>query len=255
MSANEAKINLPRLGLLDEGTTKKLIEQAQAGDHSARDKLVQHNMRLVYAVALRLQRPGYEFEDLFQVGCLGLVKAIDHFNLDFDVRFSTYAVPVIAGEIKRLVREDGPLKVSRSVRQLGQQLMATRERLVADLSREPTVHELASAVGVSPEDAVQALEAARPVTSLNESVGGSDSGATEVQDTLAAGSDDETAVVDSVSLKKAISELPERDRRILLMRYFEEKTQAEVAAAIGVSQVQISRIEKRLLSSLRAVMQ
>lgn len=253
MSANEAKINLPRVGLLDEGTTKRLIQQAQAGDHSARDKLVQHNMRLVYAVALRLQRSGYEFEDLFQVGCLGLVKAIDHFNLDFDVRFSTYAVPVIAGEIKRLVREDGPLKVSRSVRQLGQQLMAARGKLVADLSREPTVHELASAVGVSPEEAVQALEAARPVTSLSESVSGSDSA--EVQDTLAAGLDEETAVVDSVSLKKAISELPERDRKILLMRYFEEKTQAEVAAAIGVSQVQISRIEKRLLSSLRAVMQ
>jgi RNA polymerase sporulation-specific sigma factor len=253
MSANEAKINLPRVGLLDEGTTKRLIQQAQAGDHSARDKLVQHNMRLVYAVALRLQRSGYEFEDLFQVGCLGLVKAIDHFNLDFDVRFSTYAVPVIAGEIKRLVREDGPLKVSRSVRQLGQQLMAARGKLVVDLSREPTVHELASAVGVSPEEAVQALEAARPVTSLSESVSGSDSA--EVQDTLAAGLDEETAVVDSVSLKKAISELPERDRKILLMRYFEEKTQAEVAAAIGVSQVQISRIEKRLLSSLRAVMQ
>ena len=135
MSAIEAKISLPRLGLLDEGTTKRLIAMSQAGDTSARDKLVQHNMRLVYSVVSHLVRPGCEFEDLFQVGCLGLMKAIDRFDLTYDVRFSTYAVPVIAGEVRRLIREDGMIKVSRSVRQLGRRLMAAREKLVADLSR------------------------------------------------------------------------------------------------------------------------
>lgn len=255
MSAIEAKINLPRLGLLDEDTTKRLIGMAQAGDAAARDKLVQHNMRLVYSIVSRLFRPRCEFDDLFQVGCLGLMKAIDGFDLTFDVRFSTYAVPVIAGEVKRLIREDGMIRVSRSVRRLGRQLMAAREKLVADLSREPTVAELADAVGVSSEEAIHAMEAIRPVSSLDEDAGRTDDSAFLVQDTVAAGGDQEGAVVDSVSLKRAIQRLPERERRILLMRFFQEKTQAEVAAAIGVSQVQISRIEKRVLSALKGMMQ
>jgi RNA polymerase sporulation-specific sigma factor len=255
MSAIEAKISLPRLGLLDEETTKRLIAMSQAGDTSARDKLVQHNMRLVYSVVSHLARPGCEFEDLFQVGCLGLMKAIDRFDLTYDVRFSTYAVPVIAGEVRRLIREDGMIKVSRSVRQLGRRLMAAREKLVADLSREPTIAELAGAVGVSPEEAVYAMEAALPVTSLDESAGRDGESAFQVQDTVAAESGREDDVVDGVTLRKAIQRLPARDRRILLMRYFEEKTQAEVAAAIGVSQVQISRIEKRVLSALRDMME
>lgn len=255
MSAIEAKISLPRLGLLDEGTTKRLIAMAQAGDTSARDKLVQHNMRLVYSVVSHLARAGCEFEDLFQVGCLGLMKAIDRFDLTYDVRFSTYAVPVIAGEVKRLIREDGMIRVSRSVRQLGSRLMAAREKLVADLQREPTIAELADAVGVSPEEAVYAMEAAIPVTSLDESAGKDDESGFHVQDTVAAERSGVDDVVDSVSLKKAIQRLPARERRILLMRYFEEKTQAEVAAAIGVSQVQISRIEKKVLSALRNMME
>lgn len=250
MSAIEATINLPKLGLLDDSTTKDLIYKAQAGDIAAKDKLVQHNLRLVYSIALRLKRPGIELEDLFQVGCLGLMKAIDDFDLSYNVRFSTYAVPVIAGEIKRLIREDGLIKVSRSTKRLGQLLMSTRERLSAELSREPTVHELAAAVGVSPEEAVEALEASLPVSSLHERIGSPDGGL-EIEDMIAAGSDPESAVVDSVSLKNALSQLSERERRILLMRYLEEKTQAEVAKVIGVSQVQISRIEKRILAALK----
>lgn len=254
MSAIEARINLPRLDLLDDDTARSLISQAQAGNTAAKEKLVQHNLRLVYSIALRLRRPGVEFEDLFQVGCLGLIRAIDHFDLSYDVRFSTYAVPVIAGEIKRMMREDGLIKVSRSVKRLGQQLMAAREKLTAELSREPTIHELASVAGVSPEEAVQALEASLPVSSLYESASSLD-GSLEIQDTVTDDDDPESVVVDSVSLKKAILQLPERERRILLMRYFEEKTQAEVAEVIGVSQVQVSRIEKRVIAALRDVMQ
>jgi RNA polymerase sporulation-specific sigma factor len=255
MSAIEAKISLPRLSILDEETTKRLIAMAQAGDASARDKLVQHNIRLVYSVVSHLVRPGCEFEDLFQVGCLGLIKAIDRFDLTYDVRFSTYAVPVIAGEVKRLIREDGMINVSRSVRQLGSRLMAAREKLAANLSREPTIAELAAEVGVSPEEAVYAMEAAIPVSSLDERAGKDGESALHVHDTVAADGGGEDDVVDSVSLKRAIQRLPARDRRILLMRYFEEKTQAEVAAAIGVSQVQISRIEKRVLLALRNMME
>lgn len=254
MHVNGAKINLPRLSPLDENTTKALIRRSQAGDPAAREKLVKHNLRLVYSVALRLHRPGVELEDLFQVGCVGLVKAIDHFDLGYEVRFSTYAVPVIAGEIKRLIRDDGLVKVGRSMKRLGQQLAAAREKLVAELSREPTMHELASHLDIPVEEAVQALEALAPMSSLQEPLSSSDS-SLEVQDTVGSVEDPASAVVDSVSLKKAIQQLPERERKILLMRYFQERTQAEVAELIGVSQVQVSRIEKRVLAALKEAIQ
>ncbi len=227
-----------------------LIKLAQAGDEGAQERLVAANTALVRSVVKRFQNRAAEYEDLYQIGCLGLVKAIRNFDLSYDVRFSTYAVPMIAGEIKRFLRDDGMIKVSRSLKELASRAAAAREELSLRLGREAGVVEIAAELGVDAEEVAQAMEAARPHVSIYEPAYGADSDAL-LLDTVDAGEDELGTAVDRVTLKELLGALPPRDRTIIMLRYFSDQTQSQVAARLGISQVQVSRLESRILSALR----
>lgn len=230
---------------------RELIARAQTGDAVARDQLVEGNLRLVRSLVGRFGSTGADPEDLFQLGCIGLLKAVDRFDLSFDVRFSTYAVPLILGEIRRYLRDDGPLRVSRSLKQLAGQARKTEEQLAAQLGREPTVAELAQATGVSTDVLVEALEGARAPASIHQTVHQGDGEPIYLVDQLASDLDREGQVVNRVLLREGISSLEPREQRVLFLRFFRDKTQAEVAAMLGCSQVQVSRLERRALEQIR----
>ena len=193
---------------------------------------------------------GCEYDDLFQIGCMGLVKAINNFDCSYEVRFSTYAVPMIAGEIKRFLRDDGMIKVSRSLRELSIRAAAAREALSTKLNREPGVVEIAAELEVEPEELARALEAARPCVSIYEPAYGADSDAL-VMDVVPMPEEELSGALDRVILKELLSELQPRERAIIVMRYFMDKTQSETAAALGISQVQVSRLESRILAGMK----
>jgi len=227
----------------------KLIRLVHSGDKNAEKKLTDDNMALVYSCVRKLIRPGYDFDDLVQVGSIGLIKAIRRFDTSLGLRLSTYAVPLIMGEIKRYMRDDSSLKVSRSLRELWIKAIHVRESLSAQMMREPTVGEISRKLCCSVEDVTMAMEACMPCESLWQPIGGNDSEillADVVKDKFS--TEDE---LEKIALKEAIKNLDERDRKIIILRYFRGKTQTEVSRIIGVSQVQISRIEKRVLTRLR----
>lgn len=228
----------------------ELLRQAADGQEHARDELVAHNTALVKSIVKKYLGRGAEFEDLYQIGCLGLVKAIRNYDPAYNVRFSTYAVPMIAGEIKRFLRDDGMVKVSRSLKELAARVAALQERLLVELGRNPGVQELARSLGAEPEDVAMAMEASRPCQSIDEPLfmDGSD---TSMGDRLAAAGQDEAAMVDRVVIKELLKSLEPRERQLIMLRYFQDKTQGEIAAVMGVSQVQISRLESRILQKLR----
>ncbi len=231
--------------------TKALLARAKAGDAEARDRLVDENLALVKSVVRRYLDRGVEFDDLYQLGCIGLVKAIEHFDEAFDVRFSTYAVPMIMGEIRRYLRDDGPVKVSRSLKEVNRRALAACERLEAESGTSPGVRAIAEAIGESPEDVALALEASRATVSLNSPIGDDEDGATR-QDVLP----DETreeSLVDRLLVRELLERLDARERQIIVLRYFRDCTQSRVAEMIGVSQVQVSRLETRILRKLRAL--
>lgn len=230
--------------------TYNLINLARQGDKLAEKKLIDDNLPLVHSCARKLMRPGYEYEDLVQVGSIGLVKAIRRFDTGLGLRLSTYAVPLIMGEIKRYIRDDSPLKVSRSLRELWIKASKVRQVLTAELFREPTIGEIANRLGTDTEKLTLAMEAAMPCESLQQKIGGDDKGEIYIADTVKApvSTEDE---IEKIALKNAIATLGEREKKIIILRYFRGKTQTEVSHIIGVSQVQISRIEKKVLSSLR----
>jgi len=238
-------------GTLSHEVTLDLIAQAQRGSDEAQEKLVLNNTALVKSIVRRFLGKGCEYDDLFQIGCMGLVKAINNFDSSYDVRFSTYAVPMIAGEIKRFLRDDGIIKVSRSLRELAIRAASVRESLSAELGREPGVLEIAEALEVEPEELARALEAARPCVSIYEPAFGADSDAL-VMDVVPVPGEELSGALDRVILKELLGELQPRERAIIVMRYFMDKTQSETAAALGISQVQVSRLETRILSGLKA---
>lgn len=222
-----------------------LLQRASDGDEAARDRLVEENIGLVHATARRFSGRGVEYDDLFQAGCMGLVKAVAGFDPGRGVQFSTYAVPVIMGEMRRLFRDDGPVKVSRSLRERSMKVLRARERLCASLGREPTIGELARAVGVEPAEAAEALEAAAAPLSLTIDEDGEDVQA----DIRIDGGED--SLVDSLALKEALTKLPEKDQLLIRLRYFGNKTQTETAQRLHMTQVQVSRREKKILEALR----
>lgn len=228
--------------------TLAVIKAAQAGDNSARDDLFNENTGLVWSVVRRFFNRGVEADDLFQIGSIGLLKAIDNFNPDFNVQFSTYAVPMIMGEIKKFIRDDGTIKVSRSLKELSMHARAVEENLRKVLGRDPTIGEVSAALGVTPEDLTLAMEASMPIQSIYQTVNDGDS---LLLDYIKAAPDCEKQVLTTLSLKQAIDSLGEREQRIVILRYFKNKTQTEIAKMLGISQVQVSRIEKKLLSKLR----
>ncbi|EWG10773.1 RNA polymerase sporulation sigma factor SigF [Cytobacillus firmus] len=234
---------------LKDNEVKELIKQSQGGDQGARDKIVQKNMRLVWSVVQRFLNRGYEPDDLFQIGCIGLLKSVDKFDLSYDVKFSTYAVPMIIGEIQRFIRDDGTVKVSRSLKEMGNKIRKAKDELSKTLGRIPTVTELSEFLEISPEDIILAQEASRIPSSIHETVYENDGDPITLLDQIDDGN--EGKWFDKIALKEAIRELDERERLIVYLRYYKDQTQSEVAARLGISQVQVSRLEKKILQQMK----
>ncbi|WP_243386442.1 RNA polymerase sporulation sigma factor SigF [Bacillus kexueae] len=236
-------------GQLKDHEVKDLIKRSQQGEQDARDLIVQKNMRLVWSVVQRFLNRGYEPDDLFQIGCIGLLKSVDKFDLSYDVKFSTYAVPMIIGEIQRFIRDDGTVKVSRSLKELGNKIRRAKEELSKKLGKVPTVQEIADHLEIPPEDVVLAQEAVRAPSSIHETVYENDGDPITLLDQIADHS--EHRWFDKIALQDAIQDLDERERLIVYLRYYKDKTQSEVAERLGISQVQVSRLEKKILKQMK----
>ncbi len=232
-----------------------MIRLAHEGDQKARDQLVLDNVGLVWSIVRRFAGRGHELEDLYQIGCIGLIKAIDKFNLEFDVKFSTYAVPMITGEIKRFLRDDGMIKVSRSLKELGMRVSSAREQMTWELGREPGLEELAARVGVSCEEVAASMEAATEVESIYRTVGSGEDQNLRLLDKLTDEREAQEELLNRMVLEQLLKELNDKDREIIVRRYFENQTQSEIAADLNISQVQVSRLEKKILKKMRSYME
>ena len=230
-----------------------LIERVREGDKQAENRMVEENMGLVYSIARRFLNRGYDAEDLTQIGAIGLIKAVKKFNPEFNVQFSTYAVPMITVEIKRFLRDDGAVKISRTLKENAMKGWRCEEMLRSKLNRQPTINEISKESGIDAESLIEAFEAATPPESIYESV--YDNGDKEIRllDTIT-GEEIEDGVINKVMIDDILSRLTEREKEIILLRYFRGKTQSEIAKIIGVSQVQISRIEKKAIERIRGEM-
>lgn len=245
-----AGVNTSNLKVLKESEKTELLKRVRAGDMDARDELISGNLRLVLSVIQRFMGRGERADDLFQVGCIGLIKAIDNFDISQNVRFSTYAVPMIMGELRRYLRDNAPVRVSRSVRDLAYRAMQSRERLTAEKGCEPKVEDIAKDLGVPRREVVVALEAISEPISLYEPVFSESGDTIYVLDQLGDHNDDMNWL-NEISLKEAIAGLGKREKRILDLRFFRGKTQVEVAKEIGISQAQVSRLEKGALNKIK----
>lgn len=232
--------------------TMELIHMAHNGDKDARDRLVMDNVGLIWSIVRRFSGRGYEMEDLFQIGSIGLIKAIDKFDTSFDVKFSTYAVPMILGEVRRYLRDNNSIRVSRSLRDTAYKALYAREQLTRTNSKEPTLMEIAQEIGVSKEDITYALDAIQTPVSLYEPVYTDGGDPLFVMDQISDKKNLEENWVEDLSLVEAMKRLPERERHIIDMRFFEGKTQTEVAQEIHISQAQVSRLEKNALKSMKS---
>ncbi len=231
--------------------TLELIQQAQKGDDAAKATLVQENLGLVWSLVRRFNNRGYEIEDLFQIGSIGLIKSIEKFDLSFNVKFSTYAVPMIVGEIKRFLRDDGMIKVSRSLKETAYKVRLIKDELIRELNREPTISEIAAGLEMQVEDIVEALESNAEVESLNAIIYQGEGKPITLSDKVDEVPAIQNSIVDRMMLKELIERLLPIEREIIQMRYFEDRTQTEIASALAISQVQVSRIEKRILKRMK----
>lgn len=236
-------------GVLSHEESLKLIKAAQKGDESAKEKLIVRNTALVKSIVKKFLNRGVEFDDLMQIGSLGLVKAVLGYDPSFEVRFSTYAVPMIAGEIKRFLRDDGIIKVSRSLREKSFEIFSVRERMKAELKREPAIDELARRLDMPAEDIVFAIEAVRSPVSIYEPAFDDDNSKTLLIDTMSGSADND--MIDTILLKELIQKLDPKERRLIMLRFYSDKTQMEIAEILGVSQVQVSRLISKTLEKLR----
>lgn len=231
--------------------TVSLIKRAHEGDKAAREQLVEENVGLIWCVVKRFTGRGVETEDLFQIGSIGLLKAIDKFDLSYDVKFSTYAVPMITGEIKRFLRDNGMIKVSRSLKELAYKAFLARETLQERLGREPDIEELADELQVGKEELAMAMEAGSEVESLQRPICQKDGNTVPLMEKLTEEVNREEAVINHVAVSQLLGELEAEERQLLYLRYFADKTQSEIGKLMGISQVQVSRMEKRILGRLR----
>ena len=244
-------VNTAKLKVLKSSETQALLLRAKAGDMEAREELIAGNLRLVLSVIQRFANRGENADDLFQVGCIGLIKAIDNFNTDLDVKFSTYGVPMIVGEIRRYLRDNSTMRVSRAMRDTAYKVLQAKEAYMAQHQREPSIEEIAKILDIKREDVVFALDAILEPVSLYEPVY-SDSGDTIcVMDQVKDNKNNDEMWVERIALKEAVGHLTDRERKILSMRFFQGKTQMEVSAEIGISQAQVSRLEKNALRQIR----
>lgn len=231
--------------------TEELIRRSQEGDKEAREVLIEENMGLIHHVVKRFLGRGVEAEDLFQIGAIGLVKAVDRFDLSFSVRFSTYAVPMIAGEIKRFLRDDSMIKISRSLKELAIRAARLREQILMERGEEPGVEELAGCLGVEPEELVQAMDGSAEVESLQKIVYQGDGEGLSLMDKVEQGKDEEETLLRQLLLEQLLSDLEPKERKLIVLRFFHDRTQTQVAEELGMSQVQVSRLEKKILLSLK----
>ena len=234
--------------------TEELIRRSQDGDKAARETLIEENLGLIYHVVKRFLGRGVEAEDLFQIGAVGLVKAVDRFDLSFGVRFSTYAVPMIAGEIKRFLRDDSMIKVSRSLKELAVKAARLREQLLMERGEEPGVDELARRLKVEPEELVQAMDSSIEVESLQKVICQGSSEGVSLMERVEQGHDEQEELLRRMLLEELLSSLEPRERRLIVLRFFYDRTQTQVAMELGMSQVQVSRLEKKILSALKEKM-
>ncbi len=243
-------VNTSKLKVLKEKEKMELLRLMRDGDSTARDKLIQGNLRLVLSVVQRFINRGENPDDLFQVGCIGLIKAIDNFDVTQNVRFSTYAVPMIIGEIRRYLRDNNSVRVSRSVRDIAYHAMQEKEKLVAKLDRDPTIEEIATAMNLKKEEVVLALEAIVEPVSLYEPVYSDGGDTIYVMDQLGDSGDDDNWL-DEILFRESVENLSEREKRILYLRFLKGRTQMEVASEIGISQAQVSRLEKGAIDQIK----
>ena len=244
-------VNTSKLKVLKNDETQALLLRAKQGDMKAREELIAGNLRLVLSVIQRFANRGENADDLFQVGCIGLIKAIDNFNTDLDVRFSTYGVPMIVGEIRRYLRDNSTMRVSRAMRDTAYKVLQAKEAYMAEHQREPTVDEIARMLELKREDVVFALDAIVDPVSLNEPVY-SDSGDTIcVMDQVRDSKNTDENWLEQIALREAIAKLSDREKRILSLRFFQGKTQMEVSTEVGISQAQVSRLEKNALRQIK----
>lgn len=244
-------VNTSKLPVLKNEEMRMLFKQMHKGDEEARQKLVNGNLRLVLSVIQRFTNRGEYVDDLFQVGCIGLMKAIDNFDLSQNVKFSTYAVPMIIGEIRRYLRDNNPIRVSRSLRDMAYKALQVRDSLVTRYSREPTISEIAGELKMPREDVVFALDAIQEPVSLFEPIYHDGGDPIFVMDQIGDDKNMDVNWLENIAVREALSRLSDREKHILTLRFFEGKTQMEVAEEIGISQAQVSRLEKAALSHMR----
>ena len=244
-------VNTAKLPVLKSNKMRELLERLKAGERSAREELINGNLRLVLSVIQRFNNRGEFVDDLFQVGCIGLMKAIDNFDLSQNVKFSTYAVPMIIGEIRRYLRDNNPLRVSRSLRDIAYKALQVRDNLISKNSKEPTVAEIAAELKVPREEVVFALDAIQEPISLFEPIYHDGGDPIFVMDQISDERHLDNQWLEGLSIKEAMSRLNDRERLILRMRFFDGRTQMEVAEEIGISQAQVSRLEKTALKHMK----
>lgn len=232
--------------------TCELIRQAKEGNQEARARLVEENVGLVWSVVKRFQGRGYEKEDLFQIGSIGLLKCIDNFDLEREVKFSTYAVPLIMGEIRRFLRDDGMVKVSRSLKEASYKIKKEQETYQKIYNREPTLKEISATLQMEETDILMAMESGQEVCSLHQVIYQSDGDEIHLEDKIEQQTDPIERAVDSMYIRQLLSRLSSQERTLIELRYFQNKTQAAIAGILGISQVQVSRLEKKILKKLRS---
>ena len=230
--------------------TITLITQAHKGDKSSRDRILIENTALIWSIVKRFSGRGYESEDLFQIGCIGMLKAIDRFDLGYNVSFSTYAVPLITGEIRRFLRDDGIIKISRTIKENQKLILKEREKYVEKYNEKPTIEQLAKACGLEREDVVLATSALMPVDSIDREIN-QDNENTTVGSFLPDHTDSEKIIVDKILIKQLLESLTKEEEKVIVLRYFKNKTQQEIAEIMGLTQVKVSRLEKKILEKLK----
>ena len=247
-------VNTSKLKTLTDEEKRELLQRSKAGDSAARDELIYGNLRLVLSIVQRFTGRKENLDDLFQVGCIGLCKAVDHFNVELEVKFSTYAVPMIIGEIRRYLRDNNSIRISRSVRDLAYRALQVKEEILRTKQREATISEIAELLGTTERQVGEAMEAIVEPISIYEPVYNDGGDSLYVIDQLADNRSSDDSWLESIALRDAIKRLGEREQMIISMRYFKNRTQSEIAAEIGISQAQVSRLEKAALEKMRRCM-
>lgn len=244
-------VNTAKLPVLKSAETKRLLELARKGDENARQELIHGNLRLVLSVIQKFTGRGESMDDLFQIGCIGLIKAVDCFDLEQNVQFSTYGVPMIAGELRRFLRDHSAIRVSRSMRDTAYKVLQAKERLTAQTGREPTVEAIAKELGINRQEVVFAMEAITDPVSLYDPVYSDGSESATVMDQLGDNRNTDEQWLEQIAMEEAVKRLDAREKRILALRFYEGRTQMEVAKDVGISQAQVSRLEKNAISRIK----